>query len=146
MGQTPKTLQDVFRERRMKDMKRDYYFYRIRQMWTLVKRLALITGLGYGIHWARKNPETLKSFLKSHTAPVEEIGKNFNEGLKTIKENAYTENDKSLEAYHRQRKKNIESYKKSGIDPVIKYAESGTKEYREELEFYRKEGLFNGRK
>lgn len=143
MAPQPKTLQDIFRERRMKDMKREYYFYRIKQFWTLLKRLVLVAGVGYGVHWAKKNPQTLKSFLKTHSAPVQEVAQHFNEGVGMIKEGLKT--DKRSKAYHKQQEKRIQEYREMGIDPVVRYAEAGSKEYREELEFYRRSGVFDGR-
>ncbi|MBO7258341.1 MAG: hypothetical protein J6V11_05340, partial [Alphaproteobacteria bacterium] len=52
--QKPKSLQDIFRERQMKDLKREYYFQRINQFWTATKRLALVGLLGYGTFWGSK--------------------------------------------------------------------------------------------
>ena len=52
--------------------------------------------------------------------------------------------DKNAQAYHKEKQRRIKEYRDMGIDPVVKYAESGTKEYREELEFYRKSGVFRG--
>ena len=143
--QKPKSLQDIFRERRMKDMKREYYFQRINQFWTATKRLALVGLLGYGAHWGSKpeNRQSLKSFLKSRSAPIEQQVSDFKEGVNMIKDTFKT--DKGTQAYHERRRKNIEEYKKMGINPEIKYAEAGTKEYREELEYYRKSGVFGGR-
>ena len=62
MPQKPKTLQDIFRERRLKDMKREMFYYRANQVWTAFKRLALIGAIGHGTHWGYKNSSTLKSF------------------------------------------------------------------------------------
>ena len=143
MAPKPKTLQDLFRERRMKDMKREHYFHRVKQFWTLVKRLALAGLIGYGVHWSRKNSEKLTSFLKSHTAPVQQVNQDFKEGVSIIKDTlTHKKNDKELQAYHNRRKKTIEEYRRVGIDPVVRYTKQGTKEHREELQFYRKEGVF----
>ena len=143
MEQKSKTLQDIFRERRMKDMKRQNFFYRLDQFWTAAKRLVLVGLIGYGTYWGSKpeNRQSVKSFLKSHSAPIEEVGRNFNEGVGMIKDTF--KKDKNSEAYHEQRRKHIEGYRKMGIDPVVKYAEAGTKEYREELDYYRKNGVFS---
>ena len=144
MKQKPKTLQDIFRERQMKDLKREYYFQRINQFWTVTKRLALVGLLGYGAHWGSKaeNRQTLKSFLKSRSAPIEQRRGNFKEGVNIIKDTF--KEDKNAKAYHKEKQRRIKEYRDMGIDPVVKYAESGTKEYREELEFYRKSGVFRG--
>ena len=143
MAQKPKTLQDIFRERRMKDVKREYYFERLRRFWTACKRLALVGLIGYGAHQVKKNPETLKSFLKSRSAPIEQKVSDFKEEMNMIKDTF--KKDKNSERYHEQRRKNIKEYRDMGIDPVVRYAESGTKEYREEMEYYRREGVFRGR-
>ncbi len=143
MAQKPKSLQDIFRERRMKDMKRDYYFDRLKRFWTAAKRLLLVAMIGYGARWNSKNPETLKSFFMSHTAPVQDVSGNFKEGMNMIKDTLKT--TKESQAYHEKRHKQIKEYRDMGIDPVVKYAEAGTKEYHEELEFYRKAGVFQKR-
>lgn len=142
--QKPKSLQDIFRERQMKDLKREYYFQRINQFWTATKRLALVGLLGYGTFWGSKaeNRQTLKSFLKSRSAPIEQRIGNFKEGVNMIKDGL--RQDKNAQAYHKEKQRRIKEYRDMGIDPVVKYAESGTKEYREELEFYRKSGVFRG--
>lgn len=142
--QKPKSLQDIFRERQMKDLKREYYFQRINQFWTATKRLALVGLLGYGTFWGSKpeNRQTLKSFLKSRSAPIEQRIGNFKEGVNMIKDGL--RQDKNAQAYHEEQQRRIKEYRDMGIDPVVKYAESGTKEYREELEFYRKSGVFRG--
>ena len=88
MEQKSKTLQDIFRERRMKDMKRQYFFYRLDQFWKAAKRLALVGLIGYGTYWGSKpeNRQSVKSFLKSRSAPIEEVGRNFSEGVGMIKD------------------------------------------------------------
>lgn len=136
-------LQDIFRQRRMKDMKREYYFYKMNQFWTLLKRLTLVATLGYGAHWGYKNPSKLKSFLKDHSAPVQEVSGRFKEGMGMI-HRTFSENQNTA-SYHQHRKKQIQEYRDVGIDPCIKYAEVGSKEYAEELEFYRKAGVFKDR-
>ena len=143
MAPQPKTLQDIFRERRMKDMKREYYFERLRRFWTACKRLAFVGLIGYGAHQVKKNPETLKSFLKSHSVPIEQRAGRFKDGVNMIKDTF--KKDNSSEVYHEQKRKHIKEYRDMGIDPVVRYAEPGTKEYREELEYYRKEGIFRAR-
>ena len=146
MTQKPKTLQDIFRERRMKDMKREYRREQIGRFFILMRRLALVSALVYGGVWAKKNPEAFKSFCH---APIEHLAnfslfKDFKEGAGMIKDTLGTkESDK---AYFEQRRKNVEEYRKVGIDPTVKYAVSGTKEYKEELEYYRKAGVFNAGK
>lgn len=146
MKQKPQTLQDIFRERQMKDLKRAYYHEKIGRFFILMRRLALVGVLVYSGVWAKKNPEAFKSFCK---APVEYLGnfsffKDFKEGASMIKDTlGEKEGDK---AYYEQRQKNIEEYRKEGIDPVVRYAVSGTKEYKEELEFYRKSGVFDAGK
>ena len=60
-----------------------------------------------------------------------------------IKDCVKDKNSKQAEAFHKNREKQIEEYRKMGIDPAVRYAESGTKEYREELEYYRKNGVFD---
>lgn len=143
MKQQPKTLQDIFCERRMKDMRREHFFYRVNQVWTLVKRLALLGAIGYGTHWGYKNSATLKSFLKSHSAPIQEVGHNFKEGVGMIKDAMKDKNSNQTKEFHKAQRKRIQEYREMGIDPVVRYAEPGTKEYREELEYYRKNGVFD---
>ena len=146
MAQNPKTLQDIFRERRMKDMKREYRREQIGRFFILMRRLALVGALIYGGVWAKKNPVAFKSFCN---APIEYLSnfslfKDFKEGAGMIKDTlGEKETDK---AYFEHREKNIQEYKQIGIDPTVKYAESGTKEYKEELEYYRKAGVFNAGK
>jgi len=146
MASKTKTLQDIFRERRMEDMKREYRREQIGRFFILMRRLALVSALIYGGVWAKKNPMEFKSFC---AAPIEHLTnfslfKDFKEGAGIIKDVlGEKEGDK---AYFEQRQKNIEEYRKMGIDPVVKYAVSGTKEYKEELEFYRKAGVFNAEK
>lgn len=145
MAQKPKTLQDIFRERQMKDLKRAYYHEKIGRFFILMRRLALVAALAYGGHWAKKNPVAFESFCK---APIEHLTNfslfKFKEGASMIKDTlGEKESDK---AYYAQREKTIQEYKKVGIDPTVKYAVSGTKEYKEELEFYRKAGVFNAGK
>lgn len=143
MPQKPKTIQEIFRERQLKDMKREMFYYRANQVWTAFKRLALIGAIGYGTHWGYKNSSTVKSFLKSHSAPVQEVSHNFKEGMGMLKEGWKENHSEQAEAFHKNREKQIKEYRKMGIDPVVRYAESGTKEYAEELEFYRKNGVFH---
>ena len=38
-----------------------------------------------------------------------------------------------------ENRKRIQEYREMGIDPVVKYAQPGTKEYQEALQFYREE-------
>ncbi len=143
MTQKPKTLQEIFRERQLKDIKRAQFFYRVDQVWTAFKRLALLGALGYGTHWGYKNSSTLKSVLSAHSAPVQEVGHNFKAGVGMLKETLSERSDSHrIEDYHRIRKKRIQEYQEMGIDPTIKYAEAGTKEYKNELDFYRKAGVF----
>lgn len=146
MAQKPQTLQDIFRERRMKDMKREYRREQVGRFFILMRRVALVAALIYGGVWAKKNPVAFKSFCK---APVEYLAnfslfKDFKEGAGMIKDTL--EEKEGDKAYFEQRQKNIEEYRKVGIDPVVKYTVSGTKEYKEELEFYRKSGVFNAGK
>lgn len=143
MTQQIKTIQDRMKELRLKDVKKAQFDYRLNQFWTLCKRLGLVLSLGYGVYWARQpeNKQTLKSFLKSASAPVEQRVGNFKEGMGMIQE-TFKEN-RSNTAYHEQRQKQIKEYKEVGIDPTIKYAEAGTKEFRDELEYYRKAGVFD---
>lgn len=143
MAQKPKTLQDIFRERRMKDMKREYYFERLKRFWIACKRLAFVGLIGYGAYQVKKNPETLKSFLKSRSTPIEQRAGRFKEGVGMIKDTF--KKDQHSESYHEQKRKRIKEYRDMGVDPVVRYAEPGTKEYREKLEFYRREGVFKGR-
>ena len=131
MAQKPKTLQDIFRERRMKDMKREYRREQIGRFFTLMRRLALVGALIYGGVWAKKNPVAFKSFCK---APIEHLSDFslfkdfFKEGAGMIKDTlSEKESDK---AYFEQRRKTIQEYKEVGIDPTVKYAVSGTKEYK----------------
>ncbi len=88
MAQKPKTLQDVFRERRMKDMKREYRREQIGRFFILMRRLALVSALVYGGAWAKKNPVAFKFFC---AAPIEHLAdfslfKDFKEGAGMIKD------------------------------------------------------------
>lgn len=146
MAQKPKTLQDIFRERRMKDMKREYRREQIGRFFILMRRLALVSALVYGGVWAKKNPVAFKSFCN---APIEYLSnfslfKDFKEGMGMIKDTMQEkEGDK---AYFDRQEKIHQEYKEMGIDTKVKYAVSGTKEYKEELEYYRKAGVFNAGK
>ena len=60
-----------------------------------------------------------------------------------IKDAVKEKDSKQTEEFHKNRKKRIQEYREMGIDPVVRYAEPGTKEYREELEYYRKNGVFD---
>ena len=113
--QKPKSLQDIFRERQMKDLKREYYFQRINQFWTATKRLALVGLLGYGTFWGSKpeNRQTLKSFLKSRSAPIEQRIGNFKEGVNMIKDGL--RQDKNAQAYHEEQQRRIKEYRDMGI-------------------------------
>ncbi len=143
MAKTYKTIQERMLAEQMKDEKRTYYYNRINQFWTIAKRFALIGMLGYGAHWGYKNQHSVKSFLKSHSAPIQEVGKDFAEGVGMIRDTFETEkNARQVEEYHKIRKKNIKDYQKLGVDPNFKYAESGTKEYDETLQYYRESGVF----
>ncbi len=146
MAQKPQTLQDIFRERRMKDMKREYRREQIGRFFILMRRLALVGVLIYGGVWAKKNPVAFKAFCN---APIEHLSnfslfKDFKEGAGIIKDTF--EEKEGDKAYFEHREKVVQEYKKSGIDVHIKYAQSGTKEYKEALEFYRKSGVFNAGK
>ena len=148
MAQKPKTLQDIFRERRMQDMKREYRREQIGRFFILMRRLALVGALIYGGVWAKKNPEAAKSFC---SAPIEYLSnfslfKDFKEGAEIVKDTLKPqtpEQIKANEAYHTHRKKVIAGYKTDGLNVVIKSAAPGTEEYKKELEGYRKEGLFD---
>ena len=146
MAQKPKTLQDIFRERRMQDMKREYRREQMGRFFILMRRLALVGALIYGGVWAKKNPVAFKSFC---AAPVEYLNnfslfKDFKEGAGIIKDTF--EEKEGDKAYFEHREKVVQEYKKSGIDVRVKYAVSGTKEYKEELEAYRKAGVFDAGK
>ena len=108
MSKKPQTLQDIFRERRMKDMKRAYYYEKIGQFFILMRRMALVGALVYGGVWAKKNPVAFKSFCN---APIEYLAnfslfKDFKEGAGIIKDTlGEKRDDKQLQAYHDKRKK-----------------------------------------
>ena len=146
MAQKTQTLQDIFRERRMKDMKCEYRREQIGRFFILMRRVALVGALVYGGVWAKKNPVAFKDFCN---APIEHLTnfslfKDFKEGMGMIKDTM--QEKESDKAYFEQRQKNIEEYRKMGIDATVKYAVSGTKEYKEEMEYYRKAGVFSAEK
>ena len=107
MVQKAKTLQDIFRERRMKDMKREYNRERIGRFFILMRRIALIAALVYGGHWAKKNPVAFESFCK---APLEyltnfSLFKDFKEGTEIIKDTLGEK--KGVKTYYEQRQNNF---------------------------------------
>ena len=117
----------------------------LRDAWIILRRLAMIATLGYAAHWGTKaeNRESLKSFLKTHASPITETAGNFSQGLKMIQETLTERSaNKALQAYHDRQRKVIQDYRSVGIEPVIKYAAPGTKEYTEEMKFYRDAGVF----
>lgn len=111
----------------------------------LIGRLIVIGTLGYGVYWGVKNgPEKVKEVKQAvvQNKDYQEIRESLRWAKDELKPLTPQQKAQREEAA-RIRRERIKEYQEMGIQVVPEYAKPGTKEFREEMEWRRKE-LYKG--